>query len=199
MEPVKVIGLIAALVHLGGYLVYNGQIRRGKTTPNITTWCSVTLLSWINALSYYGIDTAAWYESGPPIVGAFMTLSTVFHTIMHGQFQRPTWREGVIFLMVLASIGAYYAFKEAAYSNYIVQVGFCFGVWPMMKAVYKNPQLEAPETFVLWTISYSTVLCLAVYGHNWARVPMPAVTVIALGSMAWLSRSSRKKRINPSI
>lgn len=188
-------GIIAAAVHLTGYVIYNRQINRGDSVPNLTSWGIFALLAVIGAVSYYNINIEAWYESGPPIVGACASTFTFIHAIGGGRFQRPTIREGFILVICLLSIVVYVVLQSAAYSNFIVIIAFLVAFWPMFNAVRRNPVLEKPIPWIVWTCGYTLFLIVVLLGSHWERLFLPITLGSINASMIWLSSESRRKKV----
>jgi len=194
MTPLQIFGLFATGVHLIAYVVYNRQIHHGGSTPNLTSWSVFVLLSILNATSYYGIDTAAWHEAGPPMVGACCASFTLLHSLSTGKFQRPTSREGVIFFICMIAVIVYIAFQNATYVNFIVLAAFVIAIWPIMEATWRDPSLERPPAWIIWTCGYGVLFVVVWFGDHWEKLALPIVAGPAHITIAVLSRNSRRLR-----
>lgn len=197
METFSVIlGITAALLHGSGYLIYNIQTKLGKSEPRIITWLIWVFLTILNALSY-NVMSGDFVAALQFFMGSVACIATFLYVIMIGKFKKPEKHDWLMFGLAALAMAIWVIFRSATGANMIILLATAISFMPTLKGVWKNPFVETPLAWNLWTIAY------AISTTNLLLRDCPAVAFIgpvamifAHGAIAVLSTESRKRRFS---
>ena len=213
------IGLLAGFLQLVGYLLY---VRDEEIEPNPVTWLMfaygtilLTVLEWDRQAS------AA--ELALPIVCSSMALFVAARCWRRARGADPSrwwprewwpddWRDRASFQADLALTALYLAAAALTYSRWIGEgarevavIAFLVGAnlttltafFPLLRNVVEDPSHERSTPWAVWAAAYALlgVTTYAVQGEIWSELMLyPALNTVLHGSVAVLSRQSRRER-----
>ena len=213
------LGLLAGLLQLVGYLLY---VRDEEIEPNPVTWLMfaygtmlLTVLEWDRQAS------AA--ELALPVVCSSMALFVAARCWRRARRADPSrwwprewwpddWRDRASFQADLALTALYLAAAALTYSRWIGEgaretavIVFLVGAnlttltafFPLLRGVVEDPSHERSTPWAVWAAAYALlgVTTYAVQGEIWSELMLyPALNTVLHGSVAVLSRQSRRER-----
>lgn len=188
------LGLTAALLHGVAYVLYNMQVKLGKSSPNVASWSVWAFLATLNAFSYREMsgDVVTTLQFFTGSVACFLTFLYVF-TI--GKFSKLKLKEWVLLALGLLATLVWWKFRSATGANMIVLFAILVSFIPTFEGVWRDPFKETPRSWTLWTLAYllTTTNVVLREGKPFALLT-PIVLLIAHGSIAILSTQSRKAK-----
>lgn len=197
MDQVRLaLGIVAAVLHGLGYYLYSRHTKLGQSTPNIASWSIWAFLATINALTYRVMsgDPAATLQF---FMGSIGCMLTFLFALAMGKFSWPKrWEHWAMFILGIVATVVYYRFRNATSANMIVLVAFVISFIPTLEGVIRDPFVEVPRSWVIWTVAYMITTMNVTLNPDWRLVSllMPVVMVVAHGAVAVLSTDTRKAR-----
>lgn len=191
MEDVKlVLGVIAGILSLVAYIIYNIAILRGSTRPSRTTWWILTLVGFLILASYYseGARTTIWvplaYLIGPLIIA-----------ILSLKYGRGGWRflDYVCFLGAVVSVVLWFLTSSALIAL-LVNIFIDFlGLIPTIKKSYFWPRTEDRTAWILETVA-SVINLFAVQAWMFEIYVYPLYLVAVNGAITFLLIYPKNRR-----
>lgn len=209
--PIVSLGLIAGALQVLGYVVYIRKSLRRELEPNSAAWL---MFAYGTALL-----TALELDLGASI--HLLLLPTICATLSV-YVAYICWRRGTLgwpedsadrfafiadIMLTIAYLGAWWLSASGSISDEwrgIAVVGFLVlsnlttltAFSPLLRDAYLNPHRERSGAWVIWTLAYATlgIATFSEYGLISALMLYPFLNTLLHGSVAWLARSSRRKR-----
>jgi len=187
LEMSAFLGLLAGLLHLSAYALYNRQMLAGASRPNTTTWVLWTFLAGLNAASYL-VMSEDWAKAATPVAGALACAVTLALAAGKGKLARLTRFDWVI-LGIGAGAGlVWWGSRDAAGANLLLQVAFLISNIPTFRGVWNDPLTEKPMAWFGFALAY--LLNLAVVVLRWRGHPLdlayPLCSLLADGGVGAL-------------
>lgn len=144
----EVIGIIAGILALSGYIPYIISILRGKTKPDRATWFIWAVIGGLLALSYTaeGDPKAIWLPIGY-FLGPFIT------AILSIRYGYAVWSKLDTICMIAAGVSLipWFLFKHAIATLIINVIIDASGAIPTLVKTYREPETE---DFTAWFIFF---------------------------------------------
>lgn len=197
MEQIRlVLGIVAAVLHGIAYYLYGRQTKLGSSKPNIVSWSIWAFLATINALTYRVMsgDLAATLQFFMGSVGCLLVFLFALTT---GKFSWPKhWGDWAMFILGIVAMVVWLQFRNATGANMIILVALIISFIPTLDGVARDPFVEMPRSWVIWTVAYMITTTNVMLNPDWQFVSIltPASMVIGHGLIAALSTESRKSR-----
>lgn len=189
------LGVTAALLHGYAYWLYCRQAKIGISRPKSASWSVWAFLATLNALSFTGMngDLVIGLQF---FMGSIACIITFTYMLFLGRLAWPRGRERLYFTLGLLASVTWWMFEDSAgaiMANMIVLAAFLISFKPTFSAVRRDPFVETARPWVLWTIAFGITIANIVLRHG-ERVTfiMPAVLLLAHGSIAFFSRKTRQ-------
>lgn len=186
---ILLLAILAAAIHLFGYVVYARQSRGGGSQPNIITWGVWTFLVLLNAFSFFNIGDDP-VRSLLPFASSLGVLWTFPLLLVQREFtiKKPSVKElSILLICVVAGILWKLKIVDAAWANVAFQIGIIVSFIPTIEGVWGNPNNEKPFAWWLWVSAHT--LQLGVITARFTRVEefaAPIVGIILHGIVAML-------------
>ena len=137
------LGLTAALLHGGAYVLYNVQAKLGKSSPNAASWSIWAFLAILNALSYREMsgDVVATLQF---FTGSIACLLTFLYVLTIGEFSKLKPKEWGLFALGLLATLMWWKFRSATGANMIVLAAAFVSFIPTLEGVWRDPFKETP-------------------------------------------------------
>jgi uncharacterized protein with PQ loop repeat len=157
----EIIGIVAGILAIGGYIPYIIAILRGETQPNRATWFIWTIVGGLLAFSYLseGDQSSIWLPLGyffGPLIVAILSL----------RYGYATWTRLDTFCIVAAIISIIpWALSHDATITLIANVLIdSTGAIPTIVKTYREPETE---DFTAWMVFFvaNTLELFAI--HTW--------------------------------
>lgn len=195
------LGVTSALLHGTAYLLYNLQTRKGESNPRAASWGVWALLAVVNAISYKEM-TADWYSALQFFMGSVGCFLTFVYVWSIGRLGRPQGKEWGDFAIGIIATLLLLVFKASDWASLLILIGFVISFRPTFNWVKANPSKEKPVPWAIWTVAFAVTIinkCIGVANPNATELgtilgfTVPIVLLLAHGSIAVLSRSSRRE------
>ncbi len=177
MEPTMALGIAAGVLQLAAFYFYNRRIFAGEIVPTTATWTLWAFLTVLNASSYaeMTVDVAKYIL---PTASAAATLATFAYSLRAGKFGRmDLWGKRALALGIAAGC-AWWWYKSAAYANIILVVAIAISFIPLYEVVWRNPAIEKPLPWFVWTAAFGTLTLVNVL--RWQGDWMPLVYPVSM-------------------
>lgn len=187
-----VFGVLASVLHLTGYILYNMQTREGKSVPNPASWGIWTFFAVLNASSYAKMS-GNWYSALQFYTGSVACALTFLHALFAGKFSKVNEWDKTVFLFGVCVTVLWWLGRNATVANYLRLMVFFISFMATVRMVHDNPTLETPRSWIIWTVACGFTLASAVVQRHWVSVMTPLALVVAHALVAVLSRRSRQE------
>ncbi len=180
--------LTASILNLIGYIIYIRDLRRGITSPNLSSW-----LVWIG-ITILSVST---YTSGTgDIVKSFFSWSILLLNIIALGFilKRSKFSslsrldKSALFIGSAAAIVWFFT-QSAWWGNILVQVAIIIGGVPTIVSVWRRPENEKPLAWLLWSGAFICLLLVIIF--RWDNKPVelvyPIISIVLYGSVGLLA------------
>lgn len=186
MEVSITLAILASVVHLAGYAIYNAAALRGTKKPNLvpwTIWCVMALLNTIT----YGLKTGDDIKAMLSAAGTVAAIVTFIVALAKGGSFRElskTDRNALIIGMISVVM---WKFGSPAIANYFVLAAITSGFIPFYRALWSNPSAEARLPWFLWTVSTTLgIVVVAVrFKGDYSDYVAPVV-IMVLHATTWI-------------
>ncbi len=212
MNTLLILGFIAGVIQLFGYMYYIQKTQSNDISPNPTTWIifafDTVLLTILEAVA--GATLAILFL---PIMCSLGALYVAWLIRKSGRLQWPIDKTDNHILKIGIFIAITYAIIFILWHFNIIPVSFLYltgiiflilsntntfvAFIPIIRDVYKNPLHEHAGPWTIWTVAYG-LLTIVTY-QEVGFIPSglifylyPVSCVILHGIIAYLARDSRK-------
>ena len=173
-EISAIIGVIAGLLHVFSFVIYNKQLLKGESQPNTSTWILWVYLTVLNCTSYFFMTTD-WAKSFLPIASSAAGIATFFVAVFKGKMSKiDPFDAGALVIGLLAG-GAWWLYKSATHANLILQISVLLSFIPTYRWVWKNAEREKGLPWYIWTFAYSLSISVVIMRWNghWQDLAYP--------------------------
>jgi hypothetical protein len=197
MYSSETIAMIAVLMHISAFLLYNKSTFQGKACPNIATWAIWAALSFLNFGSYF-VMSGDWVKSILPAVSSLLCIATFFVVVFTGKFSRIGKYDLVALALGLIAALTWWWFRSATYANLLLQISIGIGFVPTCRSVWRSPETEVPLPWIMWATAYSigTSMVLLRWHGQWQDLAY-YVGCVVMHFIVWMLalRQSRIKKV----
>lgn len=191
MELQVVLPIVAAMVHIVAYGIYNIQTQRKEATPNPASWLPWAFLAILNALSFSatnGVLSSLQFFAGS-VGGVF----TFFAALITGHFMWPNRRDWIVMVGCIAAI-VVWRVSSPINANILLGLILAWSFEPTLRGVFYNPLNEKPLAWQMWTFAFAiTAVNTYLYNGGWTlSMFVPFVGIVGHGAVAVLCRRSRR-------
>lgn len=164
MDTAIALGVIAGLLQLVAFAIYNKQIIQGTSKPNAATWTLWSYLTVLN-VSSYAVMSNDWVKCLLPAASSAACLATFFYAAYKGKLSKLESLDNATLLVGIFAGFVWWYFSSAKFANLILQGAVAISFAPTLRGVWKNPRMERALPWYLWSIAY--VLVLVVITMRW--------------------------------
>lgn len=158
------IGVIAGILHIIAFGIYNKQMLNGESKPNTSTWTLWVYLTVLNCTSYFFM-TMDWAKSFLPIASSAACILTFFIALSKGKMSNiDLYDRAALGIGIIAGF-AWWIFRSASYGNVILQASVFISFIPTYRGVYKDSSVEKGLPWYIWTLAY--ILSISVVIMRW--------------------------------
>lgn len=145
---------VATLTHIVAFVMYNRQLLKGKSKPNIISWLIWAFITILNFTSY-NVMSGDWLKSLLPTVSSMLCVLTFVLTFFTGRFARVSWADMLALALGLFAAGLWHLLNSATYANLILQASIAIGFLPTFRSVWERPNNEPPIPWFVWCAAFS--------------------------------------------
>jgi len=160
------LALLASMIQLLGFALYDVRIFTSATHPNIASWSIWTLVTAVNFTSYRSM-TKDWAKSLLPTVSWAANIVTFAMIAFTGDWSALSIFDKLAIGFGALAVLAWKLFGSATYANLIMQGCIAIGFIPLYLELAKNPRTETPLPWLLWSLAY--VLAIIVVRLRWRK------------------------------
>lgn len=155
----KRLSIVASLLSLAAFVMYNWKNLVGATHPNVSSWAVWAFITVLNFTSYKKL-TGDWVKSLLPTANAVMCILTALLALRTGSFRTLSGVDQLCLLIGMFAGLCWWIFKSKDFAETLVQiileVAIVIGFIPTIVGVIHNPSSEPWMSWLLWTASFST-------------------------------------------
>lgn len=188
IDSTVVVGMVAVVIHLMGYALYNLQTHRGYSTPNLTSWALWALLAALSAFTYSAFSND-WVTTLLFYAGTAAQIFTLIFALSTGKFTAIRREEYLVMLLAVCAIFVWWNDRNAGGANIILLTATLLGGIPTILGVWRNPRLEKPTPWLLWSLAFAlTIFNVFLRGNGYAlNLAMPVGGLLMHGAVALLA------------
>lgn len=164
MNSAIMLSIIAGLLHVLAFAIYNKQMIQGTSQPNSATWTLWTFLTVLN-VSSYSVMSGDWIKSILPLASSIACILTFLFSLYKGKLSKIDPWDSVALSIGIVSGFVWWYFKSATYANLILQASVAVSFVPTYRGVWKNPLKERALPWYIWSFAY--VLSIIVIIMRW--------------------------------
>jgi len=202
IEVSLLFSILSGIFIFWGYFVYNEDIFRDVSSPNVTTWGIWTTTSLINTTSYFSMTTD-FFKVIVPLIEIIACLFTFLYALSHKKNIASISTTDIFTLIIgTISIFVWWLFRSATFANMIVQIAFIAGFAATYTSTWNNPNSEKAFPWILFSFSYAFLLITVIL--RWSRT-IPELVFPILGTATHFGlvfliifRTKFLKRITPA-
>lgn len=153
MDTAIALGVIAGLLQLVAFAIYNKQIIHGTSRPNAATWTLWSYLTVLNVASY-AVMSNDWVKCILPAASSAACLTTFFYAAYKGKLSKLESLDNVTLLIGIFAGFVWWYFSSAKYANLILQVAVAISFAPTLRGVWINPLIERAWPWFIWSSAY---------------------------------------------
>lgn len=154
MAPALILGLLAGLIHLSAFLVYNRQMLKGTSAPNTATWLLWSFIVIINSATYI-VMCDDWVKGIITIVSSVACVGTFVFALFKGKLSKLNAWDTAAFVVGFAVMVLWILFKNTTFAHLLLQSCFIISVIPTYRGVIQNPKNEKWIPWFMWSSAYT--------------------------------------------
>ncbi len=191
IPPTVWMSLVAGTISLTAFALYNLSVFTGRIKPNSASWALFAFLVILNASSYLAMSDD-WVKSVMPIGNAGACILTFVFGLIFGKFEPLKPEEKKVLIIGMAAALAWWMFRSAMFGNLLLQVAVIVAMLPLLKGVRRNPTIENPLPWWLWTIGFTINLTVVIlrWKGQWQDLAYPINTIVL---HAWVAILASRK------
>ena len=149
-----IFGILAGLLNILAFGIYNWQTLQGQASPNITSWAVWSFMTLLNFTSYKEMTKDGWKSLLPTISGIQCILTFVL-ALFQGQIKGLGLYDGIVLVVGITASLLWWKLKSPTVTNIMLQLGITIGFIPTLQSVWARPQSEIALCWFLWTVSFA--------------------------------------------
>ena len=182
------LGVLAGLVQLAGYYIYNKHLTSEKIRPNATSWALWAVGSLMVVALYHDL-AADWVKEFLPFVCALALIATFIHMTVRGSFLRPD-RLDLEVLALDAVVVLYWVVSDDPFiSNVFLELDIWITFIPIIRSTWKDPSTEESKPWLIWTVAYALFTIVVILRwEKWWDLLLPINYLILHGIIWFLAK-----------
>lgn len=183
------ISIVASLFMVGVVITYLGQVIKNSSTPNPATWVIWSIVSTMNAISYFSVVQDDILKASTSAISA-VGLSIVFiYSLAKGKMGKIGLVEILSFLMAIIIGFLWKKTGNASMANLSLQLIFIVSFIPTIRGLLKRELKEKPLPWILAVISQGLLGLAIIFdwqsAGGWIALAYPIINgVIGNGIVA---------------
>lgn len=168
MNIITLLTIISSTIFLICATIYNKDTLLWKIKPNLVTRSLFTLITLINAISYFSF-TGSIFKSALAFTDFIVCLVVTLFIIYKKYSQKPTTFEVIIILLACSSLLVRYLFNSALWANILLQPSYILAFLPTYKNTWDNPHDESAIAWFLFASSFIFTIIIVILSWNTMR------------------------------
>lgn len=189
MEFALLLSIIATVLQLVGFAIYNRQIITKTSKPNASTWILWVYLTVLNFTSYM-VMSDDLVKSILPIASSVACILTFCFAWYKGSFSRLNFWDKIVLSIGLIAGAVWWYYQSATYANIIVQIALIVSFIPTIRGVMLDAKNEKALPWWIWTLAYSlqTITVFFRWQGQFQDLIYPINCLILHGIIGFLSK-----------
>ncbi len=176
-----VIGIMAGIIQIIGYVLYMRNAFSGSIFPNPASWSIWAFASILNLISYAEM-TGDWPKIILPAACSVMNMATFLTCLFKGRLRKLRMIEWTILFLDIVIVLFWWLSKSATLTNLLLQASTLISFLPLICDVWKNPSIEKPTPWLLWTLGYALLFSIVLLRwKKWEDAVYPLLCLILHG------------------
>lgn len=172
------IGITAGIIQIIGYAMYMRNAFSGSVSPNPASWSIWAFASILNLVSYIEM-TGDLSKVILPAACSVMNMGTFLVCLLKGRLRKLQRFEKIILILDLKIVLIWWLSHSALLANLLLQISTLISFIPITHDVWKNPKVEKPAPWFLWTSGYALLSLLVIFRwQQWHDVVYPISCLI---------------------
>ncbi|MEA1925749.1 MAG: hypothetical protein U9M90_00685 [Patescibacteria group bacterium] len=164
MDIAIALGVLAGLLHILVFALYNRQMLKGISQPNLATWILWVFLTVLN-VSSYAVMSDDWVKSILPLASSIACILTFLFALYKGKLSKIDPWDGLALGIGIISSLVWWYYKSATYANLILQFSIAVSFVPTYRGVWNNSLKERALPWFMWSSAY--ILSIIVVILRW--------------------------------
>lgn len=148
------LGFLAGFLQIVAFVIYNKQLIRGLSKPNITSWGLWAFLSSLNTITYIKF-TEDMVKGIMPLTISVIVIFTFLYVLKKGKPSKlDSWDILILFFGVISFL-VWQFYQSEVFANLILQLGIAISYIPTYRGVWRNTYNEKPSPWLIWGVAYA--------------------------------------------
>ena len=135
MNSTIALGMLAGILHLIAFAIYNKQMLNGTSKPNAASWTLWAFLTLLNFSSYF-VMSGDWVKSILPMASSLACILTFLFSLYKGKLSKLDLFDCSALVIGIISGFAWWYFSSATYANLILQAAILISFVPTYRGVW---------------------------------------------------------------
>jgi hypothetical protein len=193
MSTTLALAIVSSALQLVGYGIYNRAIWTGRVRPNLSSWLIWGGISLLNTASYFSLSRHDFIVSLMPFTVTAVNVLTLFVILRKGTFQR-IGRPDAAALVISAVAVVLWKLTDSSLANLMIQIAIIVGTVPTILGVWRDPSVERPLPWFLWSLSFVCAIVVVTMRHvSWVAYASPVIQMVMYIAIGMLARRSVHK------
>lgn len=184
--------ILGSTLFLFSFIIYNKNIIKGESKPNIASWGLFIIITGINSFSYV-IMSGDIIKSGLAFTDFFTCVVILILSLFYGNFLKlekiENWAIGLTFIAIILWI-----MFSATHGNLFLQIGYILAFVPTFKNAFNNKETILP--WFLWAIAmlFSVIVVLLRWNNQYQDLINPLIAFLLHSGVALIAWKTYKKQ-----
>lgn len=167
--------ILAGILQLAGYLVYNKKVLSGKIIPNTASWFIWAMGGVLTTVSYIFVS-GDWVKDILPVICSLSVIFIFIFCLVKGHFKKIDSFEWVVIVLDISITIYWYVSKEPFITNVLYILSAFPSFIPIIRYVWKNPLSENATPWMLWSVAYFLMTITVIIRYEkWQDLFYPVV------------------------
>ena len=195
MSVTLIIAILSTLLQLAGYAIYNRGVWTGRVRPNLSSWLIWGGISLINTASYFSLSRHDFVVSLMPFTVTAVNVLTLGVILRKGTFQH-IGRPDAAALAISAAAVLLWKLTNSSLANMMVQIAIIVGTVPTILGVVRDPLVERPLPWLLWSASFVLAIIVVTMRHtSWVAYASPVIQLLMYVGIGLLASRMQGERL----
>lgn len=182
------LGILAGLIQLAGYYIYNKHLASDEIRPNATSWFLWAIGGVMVVLLYHDL-AGDWVKEFLPFVCSLALIATFVHMAVKGSFQRPDRLDLEVFILDLVVVMYWVVSDNPFLANVFLELDIWITFVPIIRSTAKKPETEEPRPWLVWTVAYALFTIVVILRwEKWWDLLLPVNYLILHGIIWFLAK-----------
>lgn len=159
MELSVLLGIIASIIDIGVFILYNKDILQGRCRPKIVSWGLWAFLAVLACTSYISM-TGDWVKCILSVISTTACVVTFIFSLFKGEINKLGKLDYWILTLGIFAALVWWIYKNSTLGNLLLQPCFIIAHIPTWKSVWGNNKNEKSLPWLLWTATFAVQIII---------------------------------------